>query len=207
RVSKVLREKVLVVDGTGLTLIVERKGRVKNVNARLKGSVLRVSAPPGMREEDLAPVVENLARKLLRRAHARRVNEEGEALALARKVAARFPYPPSVGRVLFVTTQRSRWGSYSPRTDTVRLKAALRSMPRWVLEAVVAHELAHAFHPDHSPSFWRLLRSVCPETDRAKAFLAGVSWLAHHYGELTPVERDLLGIEGATGLDDRTCSP
>ena len=188
------RESTLVVDGTALTLIVERKGRVKNVNARLKGSVLRVSAPPGMREGDLAPVVEDLARKLLRRAHASRVNEEGDALALSRRVAGRFPEPPSVGRVLFVTTQRSRWGSYSPRTDTIRLNAALRSMPPWVLEAVVAHELAHAFHPDHSPSFWRLLKQVCPETDRARSFLAGVTWLAHGHGLLPAVERDLLGM-------------
>ena len=183
------------MDGTALTLLVERKKRVKNVNARLKGSTLRVSAPPGMREEDLAPVVEGLARKLLRRAHAKRVNEEGDALVLARKVAARFPDPPSVRRVLFSTTQRSRWGSYSPRTDTVRLNAALRSMPRWVLEAVVAHELAHAVHPDHSPAFWRLLRDVYPETDRAISFLAGVSWLAHRQAELPPVERALLGME------------
>ena len=204
RVSKTRQEKALLVDGTDLTLIVERKGRVKNVNARLKGSVLRVSAPPAMGEEDLAPVVEGLARKLLRRAHAKRANEEGEALALARKVASRFPDPPSVGEVLFVTTQRSRWGSYSPRTDAVRLNASLRSMPRWVLEAVVAHELAHSFHPNHSPYFWRLLRSVCPETDRAKSFLAGVSWLAHHHRELPPVERELLGIEeGATPEEDR----
>lgn len=190
------------MDGTPLTLLVERKVRVKNVNARLKGSVLRVSAPPGMREADLAPVVEGLARKLLRRAHAKRVNEEGDALDLARKVAARFPSPPSVGRVLFSATQRSRWGSYSPRTDTVRLNAALRSMPRWVLEAVVAHELAHAVHPDHSPAFWRLLRDVCPETDRAISFLAGVSWLAHHHSGLPPVERELLGMEEGSAPKD-----
>lgn len=196
------QEKTVVVDGTALTLLVERKRRVKNVNARLRGSVLRVSAPPGMREGDLAPVVENLARKLLRRAHASRVNKEADALALSRKVAGRFPEPPSVGRVMFVTTQRSRWGSYSPRTDTVRLNAALRSMPPWVLEAVVAHELAHAFHPDHSPSFWRLLREVCPETDLARSFLAGVSWLAHGHGNLPAIERDLLGMEeDATAKD------
>ena len=203
RVSKAGQEKVLLVDGAALTLLVERKGRVKNVNARLKGSVLRVSAPPRMREEDLAPVVEELARKLLRRAHAKRVNEGGDALALARKVAARFPIPPSVGRVIFVANQRSRWGSYSPRTDTVRLNAALRSMPRWVLEAVVAHELAHSVHPDHSPAFWRLLRDVCPETDRAISFLAGVTWLARHHAELPPVERGLLGVEEGAAPRDR----
>lgn len=193
--SKAEQEKVLLVDETALTLLVERKRRVKNVNARLEGSVLRVSAPPGMRQEDLAPVVEGLARKLLRRAHAKRVNGEGDALALSRKVAACFPDPPSVHRVLFSTTQRSRWGSYSPRTDTIRLNAALKSMPRWVLEAVVAHELTHSVHPDHSPAFWRLLRNICPDTDRAMSFLAGVGWLARHHAELPPVERELLGME------------
>jgi predicted metal-dependent hydrolase len=66
-------------------------------------------------------------------------------------------------------------------------------MPGWVLEAVVAHELAHTFHADHSPAFWDLLRSVYPETERAQAFLAGVSWLAHNRERLPTVEREILG--------------
>ena len=183
--------KKLDVDGTELELAVERK-RVKNVNARLRGSRLLVSAPAGMADEELDPVVSGLARRLLRRVHAKRINGEGEALSLAREVAGRFPEPPEVEGVLFSTNQRSLWGSYSTRTRTVRLNAALRSMPRWVLEAVVAHELAHAVHPDHSPAFRDLLRVACPDADRAEAFLAGVGWLARNRGRLPSVERDLL---------------
>ena len=112
--------------------------------------------------------------------------------ALARKVAARFPRPPEVRGVAFVTTQRSRWGSYSSATGTIRLNAVLRQMPRWVLEAVVAHELAHAVHLGHSDAFWALVRRVCPGTDRANAFLEGVSWLAGSWQRLPPVERALL---------------
>ena len=66
-------------------------------------------------------------------------------------------------------------------------------MPRWVLEAVVAHELAHAIHPDHSPAFWELLHSVCPETERAMAFLEGVEWLAGNWEDISPVE--LAGVQ------------
>ena len=115
----------VTVDGTTLELILQRK-RVKNVNARLRGSTLLVSAPVGMAEEGLEPAVRELARRLLRRAHAARVNGEEDALALARKVARRFPEPPPVGNALFVTTQEARWGSYSTKTKTVRLNAALR---------------------------------------------------------------------------------
>ena len=91
-----------------------------------------------------------------------------------------------------VTNQTSQWGSYSLQTGIVRLNATLRQMPPWVLEAVVAHELAHSFYLDHSPEFWELVRSVCPKTDRARAFLEGVSWLAAAWDHLPPIERSQL---------------
>lgn len=187
----------LTVDGTELAVVVRRK-RVKNVNARLRGGTLRVSAPFEMSEQELARVVAELARRLVRRARARQVNGEDDAAALARRVAARFPEPPRVAGVVWVTTQRRRWGSYSVRTGLVRLNAALRPMPAWVVEAVVAHELAHTVHPDHSPAFWQLLRRVCPHTDRARAFLEGVGWLAGRWHELPPVERALLAEDDGT---------
>jgi predicted metal-dependent hydrolase len=183
------------VDGETFALIIERK-RVKNVNARLRGSTVFVSAPPTISEKDLKPMVEKLAGKLIRRAHSQRINEEDDALALAGKVARRFLEPPEVDRVLFVTNQRSRWGSYSGKTRTIRLNAALRSMPKWVLEAVIAHELAHVAHPNHSQEFWALLREVCPETEKANAFLAGVSWLGHNWQRLSPAEQELLISDG-----------
>ncbi len=190
--------KTITIDGVTLTLVVEHK-RVKNVNARLHESTLSVSVPLTMPREMVDQLIPDLARKLVRRVHAKRVNAAEDALALTRRVAARFPDPPEVAQVLFVTTQMMRWGSYSPATRTIRLHAALREMPRWVLESVVTHELAHVTHHDHSPAFWALVRRVCPDTDRARAFLAGVSWLGQHWDHLPPVERALL--TGVTACD------
>ncbi|MFZ5787302.1 MAG: YgjP-like metallopeptidase domain-containing protein [Acidobacteriota bacterium] len=178
----------LTLDGVTLRVVIERK-RVKHVNARLAGDTLRVSAPVGIPEATLDASVADLARRLLKRVRARQVNAEEDAVELARKVARRFPRKPKVERVHFVTTQRARWGSYSRASRTIRLNAVLRHMPRWVLEAVVAHELAHAFHRGHGEAFWELLRRVCPDTDRANAFLAGVTWLSGRWPELPPVER------------------
>lgn len=184
--------QTITVDGMTLALVVERKP-VKNINARLRDGTLFISAPPDLPPDQLDGHIQGLARRLIRRVRARQVNEEEDALTLARKVAARFPVPPQVEQVMFVTTQQARWGSYSSATRSIRLNAALRALPRWVLEAVVAHELAHVAHPDHSAAFWSLLRHVCPETERANAFLAGVSWLAHRWETIPPVERSLLG--------------
>jgi predicted metal-dependent hydrolase len=183
--------QTITVDGVTLTLLIERK-RVKNINARLHDATLSISAPLSTPQATLDQVIPDLARRLVRRVRARQVNAEEDALALAQKVAARFPNRPSVAQVQFVTTQEARWGSYSSATRTIRLNAALREMPRWVLEAVVAHELAHVTHHNHGPGFWKLLRSVYPDTDRADAFLAGVSWLGHRWESLPPVERALL---------------
>ncbi len=181
----------LEVDGVALELKVVRK-RVKNINARLNGKVLSVSAPHRVSARELDETILQLARRLVRRSRADVVNSNGGANGIARKVAARFPNPPEVAEVRFVTNQMARWGSYSCQTGIIRLNAALRQMPPWVLEAVVAHELAHVFHLDHSPAFWELVRSVCPKTDRARAFLEGVTWLASSWDSLPPVERSQL---------------
>jgi len=188
-----MRETVrtITVDGATLRVLTVRK-RVRNVNVRLVGNELRVSAPLGVERAELEATVRRLARTLVRRERAERINSDDQALAIARKVAEKFPKPPRIRSVRFVTTQRARWGSYSPSTGLVRLHAALRQLPVWVLEAVVAHELAHAFHADHSAAFWELARKVCPKTDRANAFLEGVSWIAERWERLPPVERALL---------------
>jgi predicted metal-dependent hydrolase len=189
----------ITIDGTALTVLVQHK-RVKNINARLDGLTVRVSAPLATPRDELDRTIRELARTLLRRARATQVNHREEALALAQRIATRFPDPPVVRRVAFVTNQRAQWGSYSPTTGTIRLNAALRQMPRWVLEAVVSHELAHTVHLNHTPEFWALVRRVCPTTDRANAFLEGVTWLSTSWERLPPVERSMLTVATTEGM-------
>jgi predicted metal-dependent hydrolase len=191
----------ITIDGVTLTLIVERK-QVKNINARLRKQTLYISAPRKIAQSTLDKAIPELARKLLRRVHARTLNKNEDLLAISQEIAKRFPQAPQIEQIQFVTNQEARWGSYSAHTRSIRLNAALRSMPRWVLESVIAHELAHAFHLDHSPAFWALLRSVWPDTDRAQAFLSGVAWLGASWNELPEIERAiLLGSEPGEEFD------
>jgi predicted metal-dependent hydrolase len=79
------------------------------------------------------------------------------------------------GSVRWVTNQNSRWGSATPSEGTIRLSHKLQQMPQWVIDYVLLHELAHLLVAAHNAAFWRLLAAY-PETERAKAFLEGVSF-------------------------------
>jgi hypothetical protein len=69
-----------------------------------------------------------------------------------------------------VRNQRWRWGSCS-RSGHICLNWRLISMPAWVRDYVLLHELMHLKRMDHSPKFWRLVASVCPD------YLAARRWL------------------------------
>ncbi|MFI0433546.1 MAG: M48 family metallopeptidase [Candidatus Nanopelagicales bacterium] len=89
----------------------------------------------------------------------------------------RTAYLPEVSapaRVRWSTRQRKRWGSCTPSRRTIRVSALLRGAPRYVVSAVLVHELAHLLHRDHGPEFQSLVRRF-PEHDRAEAFLSGAT--------------------------------
>lgn len=79
--------------------------------------------------------------------------------------------------VRWVSNQNSRWGSATPSEGSIRLSDKLRPMPQWVIDYVLLHELAHLLVAGHNAAFWRLLEAY-PQTERAKAFLEGVSFAA-----------------------------
>ncbi|MGO4143837.1 M48 family metallopeptidase [Paenarthrobacter sp. YAF11_1] len=77
--------------------------------------------------------------------------------------------------VRWVSNQNSRWGSATPADGTIRLSNKLQSMPQWVIDYVLVHELAHLLVAGHNADFWKLVEAY-PETQRAKAFLEGVAF-------------------------------
>ncbi|TDK23601.1 M48 family peptidase [Arthrobacter crusticola] len=83
------------------------------------------------------------------------------------------------GTIGWVTNQNSRWGSATPAHRSIRLSHKLRGMPDWVVDYVILHEMAHLIEPSHNRVFWRLLESY-PDTEKAKAFLAGAAFAADH---------------------------
>jgi predicted metal-dependent hydrolase len=74
--------------------------------------------------------------------------------------------------IRWVTNQNKRWGSCSSDSGEIRLSDRLRSVPEWVLDAVIVHELAHLMQPNHSPGFHRIADRH-PRQRQATIFLEG----------------------------------
>lgn len=75
----------------------------------------------------------------------------------------------SVARIS-IRNQRWRWGSCS-RQGHICLNWRLVTMPDWVRDYVLIHELMHLKRMDHSRKFWKLVASACPNFREARRWL------------------------------------
>lgn len=69
-----------------------------------------------------------------------------------------------------VRDTRSRWGSCSS-TGNLSFSWRLVFAPREVMKYVVAHEVAHLRHMNHSQNFWDLTEYLCRDHEPAKEWL------------------------------------
>ena len=66
---------------------------------------------------------------------------------------------------------RSRWGSCHTKKGHITLAKALAKCPVVCIEYVVAHELTHLIHPNHSPAFYAELTKIMPDWKRRRDIL------------------------------------
>jgi predicted metal-dependent hydrolase len=69
-----------------------------------------------------------------------------------------------------IRNQRWRWGSCN-RAGHICLNWRLVTMPDWVRDYVLIHELMHLKRMDHSKKFWKLVAAACPGYEEARKYL------------------------------------
>jgi predicted metal-dependent hydrolase len=87
-------------------------------------------------------------------------------------------------RRLTVRDTHSRWGSCSWQGD-LSFSWRLIFSPEWVLDYLVAHEVSHLVHMDHSASFWRLVEELGGKPDEARRWLRNNGPGLYRYGAVT----------------------
>ncbi len=81
--------------------------------------------------------------------------------------------------IRWVGNMNSRLGSCSTGGSTdghIRISDKIKNWPQWVVDYVIAHELVHRLHPDHSKDFWATLTNGYPQSERARGFIQGVGF-------------------------------
>ncbi len=156
--------------------IIRSKNRSKTVSAKLVGDgVLEVRAPHTISKKELDEMVARLRARIERRAE--RAAEAGSESALEQR-AQELNQELFGGRlrwasIRYVDNQEKQWGSCTSTNGTIRLSSRLKTLPAWVRDYVLVHEMAHLEQPNHSAAFWALCDRY-PLTERARGYLIAV---------------------------------
>jgi predicted metal-dependent hydrolase len=158
--------------------------RRRTVTAYREGDKIVVLVPARLSRAEEQRWVDEMVQRLERQqARARRRGSDAALVNRARLLSARYldglAEPSSVR---WVANQRSRWGSCTPADGSIRLSTRLRTMPEYVVDYVLVHELVHLIEPGHDERFWALVARY-PRAERARGFLEGVE-LANAAGHM-----------------------
>jgi len=147
------------------------KRRKKTAGAHWEGDRIVVVVPVHLRGIERDQMVESLSRRLA--AHRPHLHASDDQLEQrARSLGRRYLDGVTPSSIRWSSNQVKRWGSCTIETREVRISERLRVVPDWVLDAVIVHELAHLFEPNHSPRF-RELENRYPRRGDADVFLEG----------------------------------
>lgn len=125
---------------------------------RLDNGLLRLALPPHLGEQHRSGYVRAALIDWYRRNASRRIPER--VLHWAGRLDV--PVPEVI-----LAEPRKRWGSASS-SGTVRINWRIFQAPLSLVDYVVAHELTHLRHLDHTPEFWATLGQVMPDYERRK---------------------------------------
>ena len=148
------------------------KRRRRTVSAYRDGDRIVVLIPASMSRRQEADWVETMVARL-ERSEARRRPSDDDLLRRAARLSDDYLGGLAVPEsVRWVDNQHARWGSCTPADRSIRLSARLQSMPPWVIDYVLVHELAHLLEPGHDAAFWAWVHRY-PRAERAKGYLLG----------------------------------
>ncbi|MDU2489164.1 MAG: SprT family zinc-dependent metalloprotease [Clostridium celatum] len=74
-----------------------------------------------------------------------------------------------------VITMQTRWGSCNVENRNINLNLELIKKPRYCIEYVILHELAHLKYPNHSKQFWEYMGVHMPNWEWRKNKLESIN--------------------------------
>ena len=153
--------------------IIRSARRKKTVQAKKIDDSLHVYLPMGMSPAAEQKWVEKMVTQWEHRKHRRLLNSDGELKQRAEKLNKQYFQGSLTFSIQFVSNQQKRFGSCSPHSKRIRISNRIASMPVWVQDYVILHELTHLVYSNHSSDFWKKV-SEFNLSERARGYLIAV---------------------------------
>lgn len=165
-------------DGVSVEVVRDKRLRTR-IHWEWHGDRLRIRAPYGLPQRELDQHVSQIVEQVKRRRARVRARADADLETMARRINKGY-YGGEISwhSIRWVGNMRKRLGSCTVGGLTdgdIRISDRVRGWPPWVVEYVVAHELAHRKYPSHSREFWAFV-SRYPKAERARGFLMGVAF-------------------------------
>jgi predicted metal-dependent hydrolase len=135
----------------------------------MRSGVLELLVPSNMPYSEREHWAEVMSRRLARRAERSRPSDK-RLMERARKLND-YHFEGGLRWVSIAFADMDRlWGSCTYTAGAIRIARRAASLPEWVLDYLVMHELAHLVHSDHGAEFHEL-ENRYPLAERAKGYL------------------------------------
>jgi predicted metal-dependent hydrolase len=170
-----------ISDGPHTLYVTVKRDRRLRKSARwtLHRHTIRVRVPARTTSDQLDDLLDDIVARVLRqRRRARKQNDDALARR-AREINDQF-FDGELRwhTIRWVSNMQRRLGSCTEGGTTdgdIRISERIRYWPKYVVDYVIAHELAHRKYPNHSRAFWDYLARY-PSTERARGFIDGVAY-------------------------------
>ena len=154
--------------------IIKSKKRKRTASARLKDGVLFIRVPARLSEEKIKSLVEKFKKSIIRKNKLQGLEDKDWLVERAERLNKKyFGGQLKYRSIKWSGRQNKVHGSCTSRQKTIRISSRLAKTPRWVLDYVLVHELAHLLEPNHSRAFWKLVNEY-KRTERARGYLMGM---------------------------------
>ena len=150
-------------------VIIQRsKRRKKTLQAVLKGNTVKILAPFTASDTEINKLLDKFLKKLELKDII--LNNDRELLSRAQKLKKKFiPDAPDF-TIVFQESLKRTWGKCFTNQRKIVINPVLATYPKWVLDYVIVHEIAHLLVPNHGKEF-RSLVNRFKLKERAVGFL------------------------------------
>jgi predicted metal-dependent hydrolase len=152
--------------------IVASRRRRRTVAARLRSGVLELLVPDWMPAAEREKWAEEMRRRIEKRMERARPSDDKLALRARTLNDRHFGGRLRCTSIAFADLNHL-WGSCTFTTGVIRIATRAATLPDWVIDYLVVHELAHLEQSDHGPAFHEL-ENRYPLTERARGYLMAI---------------------------------